>query len=399
VSEALRTLREGARQLQRLHKDLYPPAFTRREWKGTVFARQTLGDDSKVELWYLAEHFLLSWNDWHGLANRYVRYFGESEQPFPTSWHRLQGKCLGLVSQLLRDEQLDDLVFESWMTTAAADALNIREEPSIEEVYHTIVQNHRRWSLMTEGRYWPAIESEEIARQGKIWPQSKMAAYRLNANLMPVWEDLGNAAKGELLFYLRNYRHANLVVSWLVKEPLDQNGMSALFRILSSEKPVQTTLDSFLTDLKNDDLRGAAGHVLERISSAIAEIGYDQFVDDVCSDDFHGGSDSPVGTRQINLIPSRLTGAPQPLLLAVSKGSKKRIGFPQIMREVRKHLIDFPVTRVVIVLCDYWSPEMLDEHIGDLRAHYGKGVRFLFLMVGTPSRVVAPVAVDLGLAP
>jgi hypothetical protein len=42
---------------------------------------------------------------------------------------------------------------------------------------------------------------------------------------------------------------------------------------------------------------------------------------------------------------------------------------------------------------------MLDEHIGDLRAQHDRGVWFLFLMVGTPGRGLAPVAVDLGLAP
>ena len=45
----------------------------------------------------------------------------------------------------------------------------------------------------------------------------------------------------------------------------------------------------------------------------------------------------------------------------------------------------------VVVLCDYWNPSMLDEHLGDLRAHHGRGVRFLFLMAGNPGRIVSPV--------
>jgi hypothetical protein len=87
-------------------------------------------------------------------------------------------------------------------------------------------------------------------------------------------------------------------------------------------------------------------------------------------------------------------------LLAVSKGDKRAVGFPAIMRQVREHLIRCSEqTRVVIFLCDHWSPSTLDEHLGDLRAHHGRGVRFLFLLLGIPSRVLAPVAVDLGLAP
>ncbi len=84
------------------------------------------------------------------------------------------------------------------------------------------------------------------------------------------------------------------------------------------------------------------------------------------------------------------------LLLAVSRGEKKAGGFPSVMRQVKEHLIRCPATRAVIVVCDHWRP---DEHIGDLRACHDRGVRFMFLLVGIPGRVVAPVAVDLGLIP
>jgi hypothetical protein len=70
------------------------------------------------------------------------------------------------------------------------------------------------------------------------------------------------------------------------------------------------------------------------------------------------------------------------------------------MTQVKTHRIDCTdKTQVVIVLCDHWSPTTLDDHLDELRAHHRRGVRFLFLMAGTPGRVVAPVAVDLGVAP
>jgi hypothetical protein len=66
-----------------------------------VFARQTLGDEVQIELWYLAEHLLLAWHDWHGLSERFPRYFGEPTQPFPAVWRRLDADCTVLADQLL----------------------------------------------------------------------------------------------------------------------------------------------------------------------------------------------------------------------------------------------------------------------------------------------------------
>jgi hypothetical protein len=89
-------------------------------------------------------------------------------------------------------------------------------------------------------------------------------------------------------------------------------------------------------------------------------------------------------------------------LLGVSRGNKKgaALSFGKIMTQVKAHLIDCADrTRVVIFLCDLWSPDLLDEHLEELRAHHRRGVRFLFLLVGTPDRAVAPVAVDLSAAP
>jgi hypothetical protein len=131
----------------------------------------------------------------------------------------------------------------------------------------------------------------------------------------------------------------------------------------------------------------------------MAEIGFDEFVDDVSSGDLGGGRESLVGASAINLIPSDVRGSCHALLLAVSKGDKRAIGFPSIMRQVREHLIRCPATLSVIVLCDHWGPGSLDEHLGDLRAHHDRGVRFLFLMAGWPRRAASAVAVNLGLSP
>jgi len=52
----------------------------RRGWNTEVIARRTLGDDDRIELWFLAEHFLTTWSNWRGLVDRFHRYFGQSDK-------------------------------------------------------------------------------------------------------------------------------------------------------------------------------------------------------------------------------------------------------------------------------------------------------------------------------
>lgn len=440
----MRTLREGAKQVQQLHKDLHPPTMSRRPWKDNVFARHSLGDDVEVELWYLAEHFLLAWHDWHTLQGRFIQYFGEPEQPLPTSWRRLDGECKVLANRLLRDTNLDELVSASWEQTGFMDREFIHRAGSklaLREVYQNIVQNHRRWSLL-HGEWStgpaPATEgAEQAGPLGETWPRCRDLAFRLNQETFATCQVLMEAVGRDLLFHLRCYRHANLLMSWLSnngivedRHPAAMEGsgdghgdgqgedgigggrgdglrefvrmpphQSALIRfsegLVISTSSISGTVDGYFRE-------GIAKRVLHRVMEAIAEIGYDNFVADVTDADFQGGPESLVGSSDVNVIPNPHRGPCHELLVAVSKGDKKGIGFPNVMRLVREHLIRCSVTQRVIVLCDHWGPNMLDEHIGDLRAHHARvdgPVRFLFLLVGTPARFLSPVAVDLGATP
>jgi hypothetical protein len=436
MSDVMRTLRDGARQVQKLQKDLHPPTLSRRGWKDTVFARQTLGDEAEIELWYLAEHFLLAWHDWHGLIERFPRYFGEPEQPFSETWRRVDADCTVLADQLLRNKQLDELISSYWLATGVPGGGRGQKLPSSRDVYQTVVQNHRRWSLIRQaetGRLEPHAERvEKSAPEGELWPQCRKLVGRLNEETLSACKHLMEVLGQDLRIHLRHYRHANLLVSWLAEDgggddrDLPDAGSrsgsrtgsyagsrsgkqrftseagedgSALFKLLL-ERIVTPSISEYADQFQDANVRGTARHVLERITQAIGEIGYDEFVEDVTSNDFHGGAQSLVGASSINLIPSQTRGPCHLLLLAVSKGDKKAVGFASIMRQVREHLIRCKETKAVIVLCDHWHPGMLDEHLGDLRAHHDKhGVRFLFLMVGLPGRVMSPVAVDLGMAP
>ena len=413
-----------------------------------MFARQSLGNDIQVELWYLAEHFLLEWHDWHMLKDRFPRYFGEPEKPFPLSWQRLDGACAVLANQLLRQNELDQLVFHSWLPNGTVGNMQQGAQPTVRDVYQIVVQNYRRWSLLRDavaGRLEPVADpGKESKPAGEVWAKCRQLVVELNEKTVASCQPLMDVLGRDLRFHLRHYCHANLLVSWLMNGADETDlsprgdgrgdgsgagygdgtgdgrgdgsgtglgdgtgdanggvsdrvirGRSALFHLLAERIPMPP-MATFLSHFQDTELQATAGRVLERIVAAIAEIGYDAFVDDVTCSEFRGGPESLVGASAINLIPSQAHGPCHSVLLAVSRGEKKAGGFPSVMRQVKEHLIRCPATRAVIVVCDHWRP---DEHIGDLRACHDRGVRFMFLLVGIPGRVVAPVAVDLGLIP
>jgi hypothetical protein len=180
----------------------------------------------------------------------------------------------------------------------------------------------------------------------------------------------------------------------------DRGYRSAFRHALARENDVIQSIEQFTGTLDpTREQRDLVTRVLERIRTAVSEFGYENFVEDVTSGEFFGGDQSPVGSDAIDLIPSDRFATCQSILLAVSRGDKKRgLGFPAIMQKVRAHLIQcVDKTQVVIILCDHWLPGMLDDHLGDLRAHQARGVHFLFLLAVAPGRTLSPVAVDLAM--
>lgn len=406
MSEAWRTLQESYREVDRLYADLQPPVFSRQDWKASVYARRSIGEETRVEVSYLAEHFLLAWNDWWGLCGRYLRYFGQSEEKLPRTWRTLGTRCRVLADQIGRDNLLDQLVSHNWMMPAAASRLMGHDDRSAKTLFHAMVMNHRRLTVLLV--LDSPLEDSHAGRKTitpdrPVLPETSDIVQRLNYALIDEWNELPGKMRENALWYLRNYQRANLAVSWLEDgaATLDDRPRSAFLYALISEKRVLPSIDEFVQHLEVDaNERQTVSRVLRRLDAAIVEMGYENFVEDVTSSEFLGGPDSPVGTDAINVIPGDGPTTCCTTLLAVSQGEKKAIGFPSIMKQVRAHLIRcINKTRVVIVLCDHWKPDMLDEHVEDLRAHHERGVGFLFLMVGTPGRVIAPVAVDLGMAP
>jgi len=406
ASEFWKSLRRSSQEVRHLYDDLYPPVLTRQDWQGSVFARRSLGDNVPVELWYLAEHFLLAWSDWRGLFHRYLRYFGQPESRIPPSWFSLDRACADLASRLLRDAGLDEQVSTSWQVPAAIAALMGEEDGTARSLYHALVANHRRAMLLRDASTL-AVEPlrSESAEEfpGPIWPRAQDTVQSLNDGLANYWNRSDRSWRDAVLWHLRQYQHATLALSWLLLDgdAKEFQPISALLHAVTSERVMIPTIDQLIGQLDaNGPEREIVGRALRRIQAAIAEVGYQAFVDDIASQEFVGGRDSPVGDGQINLIPSTRKGACCPVLVAVSKGDKRALGFPSIMQQVREHMIRcIDKTRVAIILCDHWHPKMLSDHLGDLRAHHDRGTRILFLLAGVPDRALAPVAVDLSAAP
>ena len=83
---------------------------------------------------------------------------------------------------------------------------------------------------------------------------------------------------------------------------------------------------------------------------------------------------------QINVIPGTYEGSCRETLLALSLGTAGNFGFNGIMQKVRRHLLDCPITKTVVVVSDHWGKKMLNDHLLDLQHHYMRGVRFIFLL-------------------
>lgn len=80
----------------------------------------------------------------------------------------------------------------------------------------------------------------------------------------------------------------------------------------------------------------------------------------------------------IVVIPGDGPGHCAPIVLAIAKGKdgRSRHGLPNVMREVRAHLIHcFEIAEVVILLTDRWDPDLMKESERDFYAHGSRSHR------------------------
>ena len=147
-----------------------------------------------------------------------------------------------------------------------------------------------------------------------------------------------------------------------------------------------------------DPISGSVGRVLDRLKTAIGELGYEAVIEDLRSPELIGGEDSLLGSEDVMVIPGHLADSARPIVLAVSRGwnGKETQSFAKVIRQVKTRLIEARgTTQVVIVFCDCWdSASFQEEHREELSAHNRNGVRFVFVMVGVPDRVLVPIPVE-----
>jgi hypothetical protein len=400
-------LKSRQASLRRLHDDLRESSFARRAWNSEVRPRRTLGSDATIEHWFLAEHFLVTWSNWTGLLDRFCRYFGQEFDTFPKTWAQLVANCDLLVFMLARDRVLDEAVAKSWIEPEPAIKHPAkRNADDIASIYTSIARNHERAAVMSRARHVqpaPAVK-EKVLKQMSLgdgeFGMSQNAVLEENERLLERWQKLPRRVQDQVLVHLRHYTHSTLGVSWLTDS---KAGISALTSISWRRQPVSLSLQkpAGLPAL-DAPIPDSAGRLLDRLKVAIAELGYDAVSEDLASTELVGGEDSLLASRDVMVVPGHLDDAARPILLAVTKGwsGKEPQSFTKIMRQVKTRLIESPgAIRFVIVVCDCWdSASFQEEHHEELRAHAQKGVRFLFIMVGVPDRVLVPVPVEFDMA-
>ena len=119
-----------------------------------------------------------------------------------------------------------------------------------------------------------------------------------------------------------------------------------------------------------DPISSSATRLLDRLITAIAELGYQAVVEDLSFPELIGGEDSLLASEDVMVIPGHLADSTRPILLAVTKGwsGRELHSFAKVMRQVKARLIESRGTiQVVIVFCDCWdSASFQEEHREEL---------------------------------
>jgi hypothetical protein len=219
-----------------------------------------------------------------------------------------------------------------------------------------------------------------------------------NERLLEHWHELPSRVQDQVWVHLRHYLHAVLGVTWLVDST---PGVSALLSVSWRKQPVTLSLQSppGLSGL-DAPISGSVGKLLDRLKTAIAELGSEAVIEDLSSPEPIGGEDSLLASEDVMVVPGHLADESRPILVAMTKGwnGKEPRSFDKVMRQVKARLIESRgAIQVAVVFCDCWhSASFEDEHREELRAHDQNGVRFSFVLVGVPERILGPVPVELG---
>jgi hypothetical protein len=409
MSSQKKELRDRFRELQSLHGDVHEAAFVGKPWAELVVARRTLGDREKIEFGFLAEQFLLTWSNWTGLVDRYCRFFGRQVEDLGKRWPNFIASADLEVYYLVRKRHLDDFLASEWTEPQIFPERGSKAQDPI-GVFSLITLNHERATLLDRAsrlkhrargkrktKEMSAIEAEPVALE-----RTRQALDIGTRTLLGLWFNLPRRTKESLWFHLRHYLRSTLTVSWLV-EPSEPS--SALMRLVEKEQMQRYRLIQTWSQLSAPvpEPVSSVARLLDRIITAIAELGYEGFVEEALSPDFVGGDDSPLGTEDAMVLPGHQGDQPRPIVLALTRARPARelLTFARVMQQVKTRLIEGgDTTRTVIVLCESWdSTTFRVEHHDELAAWSRKGVAFEFFLVGVPDQYLTPIPVGFELVP
>jgi hypothetical protein len=207
-----------------------------------------------------------------------------------------------------------------------------------------------------------------------------------------LFEGLSEERIATLSWALDNYKISEWLFSWM--KTFDQrsfrNVYQPIFAIYESDlEKVMSRIDPIWISVSNEldedfDDRENLRSMIERITVAVSEIGYDGVAAAIVSHGGQSGRESMIGNLQpINLIPSESTGECCRLVLVVAHGGKasRKRGFPSVMRQLRAHLISCArESKLVVILTNTWDPKLIEESRLDLLAHRQQGTKFVALL-------------------
>ena len=131
--------------------------------------------------------------------------------------------------------------------------------------------------------------------------------------------------------------------------------------------------------------------MLDRLKTAIGELGYEAVVEDLISDDLIGGDDSLLASDEVMVIPGHMDDTSRPILLAVTG-----LGRQEPCRSQGHAAGQGTADRGPRGRSSTWSssatpgtrPLSEEEHREELEGTRPERVRFLFLLVGVPDKTL-----------
>jgi hypothetical protein len=213
----------------------------------------------------------------------------------------------------------------------------------------------------------------------------------------------GMAREEERSFYRSRAQTGPLGAWWARVQARDRSGTVNGGQAGTKDARGPSTSTTGAAESAGSETSRAVARLLDRLEAAIGELGYGAVIEELISEGLIGGNDSLLASGDIMVIPSQRDDASRPILLAVTRGwsGKDPLSFTRVMREVKARLTATGGgIEHVVVVCNAWdSPAFEEEHREELEAHERQGVRFAFVMVGVPDRIVGAVPIVLDHAP